>query len=101
MSVCRATCLLASGSLLLLLLSPVRGDQKSDAIAKLLDVGWGVTSQARTAGDQQYEEVARLAASDARGLEAGWLVLMQQRRFEDALKRLDEYLALAPDNLDA
>ena len=38
MSVCRANCLLASGSLLLLLLSPVRGDQKADAIAKLLDV---------------------------------------------------------------
>lgn len=101
MSVCRANCLLASGSLLLLVLGSARGDQKSEAIAKLLDVGWGVNSQARTAGDQQYEEVARRAAGDPRGLEAGWLVLMQQRRFEDALKRVDEYLALVPNNLDA
>ena len=61
MSVCRANCLLASGSLLLLLLSPVRGDQKANAIAKLLDVGWAVTSQARTAADLQYDEVARVA----------------------------------------
>src|SRR5437868_4597233 len=101
MSVCRAIYPLASGSLLLLLLSPVRGDQKSDAIAKLLDVGWAVTSQARTAADLQYDEVARLAGGDPRAVEAAWLVLMQQRRFDDALKRIDEYLALRPDDLDA
>src|SRR5262249_8361609 len=101
MSVCRAVCLMAGGSLILLVPGAVRGDQKSDAITKLLDVGWAVTSQARTAADLQYDEVARMAAGDPRGLEAAWLVLMQQRRYEDALKRIDEYLALRPDNLDA
>jgi hypothetical protein len=100
MSVWRAICLVAGGSLLLLA-SPARGDQKTEAIAKLLDVGWGVTSHARTAADLQYEEVARVAAGDPRGLEAAWLVLMQQRRYDDALKRIDEYLALVPDDVEA
>src|SRR5439155_15126435 len=69
--------------------------------ARLLDVGWAVTSQARTAADLQYDEVARIAGGDPRAVEAAWLVLMQQRRFDDALKRIDEYLALRPDDLGA
>jgi hypothetical protein len=100
MTVCRAICLLAGGSLLLLPAS-APGDQKSDAIARLLDVGWSITAQARTAADSQYDEVARVAAGDPRGLEAAWLVLMQQRRYDDALKRIDEYLTLRPDDIQA
>jgi hypothetical protein len=42
-----------------------------------------------------------VAASDLRALEASWLVLMQQRRFDEALKRIDEHLAKGPDDLAA
>jgi len=104
MSVWGTNWLLASGSLLVFLLSPLsaaRGDQRSAAIAKLLEVGWSITPQARTAADQQYDEVVRLAGKDTRALEASWLVLMQQRRFDEALKRLDEHLAKEPDDLAA
>jgi hypothetical protein len=101
MSVCRGYWLLASGSFLLLILGSARGDQRSAAIAKLLEVGWSITPQARAAADQQYEEVVRLAGKDTRALEASWLVLMQQRRFDEALKRLDEHLAKEPNDLAA
>jgi hypothetical protein len=78
-----------------------RADEAGTAIAKLLDVGWSITPQARSAADQQWEEVRRVARNDLRAVEASWLVLMQQRRFEEALKRLDEYLAKSPKDLDA
>src|SRR5437868_668225 len=93
MGVCRAMWLLASGPLLFLVIGSARGGDASAAIAKLLDVGWSITPQARADADLQYEEVRRLAGGDPRALEASWLVLMQQRRFEEALKRLDEHLS--------
>jgi hypothetical protein len=94
---------LASGLLLFsfLAICPAVGDERTAAIARLLDVGWSVTSRARTEADAQYEEITRLAPSDLRGLQASWLVLMQQRRFSEALKRLDEFLAKAPDDVAA
>src|SRR5262245_24994038 len=101
MSVCRGYWLLASSSLLVIFICPARADHESAAIAKLLEVGWSITPQARAAADQQYEEVVRLAGKDTRALVASWLVLMQQRRFDEALKRLDEHLAKQPDDLAA
>jgi DNA repair exonuclease SbcCD ATPase subunit len=101
MSFCPGWRLLASGALFFALLSRAHGDPKSDAIARLLDVGWSITPQARAAADEQYEKVVALAGKDARALEASWLVLMQQRRFDEALKRLDEHLAAEPDDLAA
>lgn len=99
---CRAYAAWASGALFsLLFFAGARGDQRSDAIAKLLDVGWSITPQARAAADEQYDKVLRLAAGDPRALEASWLVLMQQRRFEEALKRIEEHLAKAPDDIAA
>jgi hypothetical protein len=68
------------------------------AIVRLLEVGWSTTPQAREAADQQYEEVQRLAADDPQALAASWLVLLQQRRYPEAAKRLDEYLARQPDD---
>jgi hypothetical protein len=74
--------------------APARGDDAAgrDAILKLLDVGWATTPQARTAADLQYQEVQRLAAGDTQGLAASALVLMQQRRYDEALKRVDQLL---------
>jgi hypothetical protein len=100
MSFCRGKWLLASGCLLLLARPAVAADA-SAAIAKLLDVGWSVTPQARAAADLQYQEVVRLAGADLKAIEASWLVLMQQRRFDEALKRLDEHLARDPEDLAA
>jgi hypothetical protein len=95
---------LASSLLLFSLLGtahPACGDERTAAIARLLDVGWAVTARARSEADAQYEEVTRLAGSDPRALEASWLVLMQQRRFGEALKRVDEQLVKSPDDVAA
>src|SRR5262245_8921716 len=101
MAMNRAVRLLAGGSLLLFLAVPADGADVSAAISKLLDVGWSATPQARADADLQLEEVRRVAGSDVRALEASWLVLMQQRRFDEALKRLDEHLAREPNDLPA
>src|SRR5262245_53904852 len=89
--------------LLLLSLNTARADeaQTRAAIAKLLQVGWAVTPQARIAADQQYADVLNISGRDPRALHASWLVLMQQRRFEDARQRIEEHLAKAPDDLQA
>src|SRR4029453_7938786 len=97
MFVSRTKTLLASGVVsACLLIGAARGDDAAAAIAKLLDVGWSISPQARLAADAQYEEVVRLAVKDVRGLEASWLVLMQQRRFDDALDRLCGELGRTP-----
>ncbi len=102
MSGCRVRGLLAAGSLALLCWHTARAENAAGtAIAKLLEVGWSITPQARAAADLQWSEVQRLAGSDLRAIEASWLVLMQQRRFDEALKRLDEHLAKSPDDFDA
>lgn len=95
---------LASAPILLLLIgSTAIADeaQTRAALARLLDVGWSVTPQARAAADAQYQEVLKIAGRDPRALTASWLVLMQQRRFEEARQRLDEYLAGSPADLKA
>jgi predicted nucleic acid-binding Zn-ribbon protein len=53
------------------------------------------------AADAQYEEVRRLAGPTPAALEASLLVLLQQRRFDDAAKRADEILAKSPTDLTA
>jgi hypothetical protein len=69
------------------------------SIAKLLDVGWGISPQARAAADIQWEQVAKVAGRDPRATEAMWLVLMAQRRFDEALRRLDAHLNASPEDL--
>ena len=68
-------------------------------LVRMLDVGWSVTPTARAAADAQYVELQTLAASDVRLLTASALVLLQQRRYEEAGKRLDELLVQDEDNL--
>src|SRR5262245_9196895 len=101
MFLCRAVWSLASGALILCAQGSLTASEATAAIARLLDVGWSITPQARAAADVQLEEVRRLAGSDLRGLEASWLVLMQQRRFDEALKRIEEHLSKEPDDLAA
>lgn len=68
-------------------------------IVKMLEVGWSVTPSARAAADAQYIELQGTAAGDVRLLTASSLVLLQQRRYEEAGKRLDELLAQDPKNI--
>src|SRR5262245_38021426 len=94
---------LASAPLLLLAPAVAAADEAEvrAAIAKLLDVGWATTPQARVAADLQREEVARTAGGDPRAPAAAWLVLLQQRRYDDGLKRIDEHLVRSPNDLNA
>ncbi len=92
---------LLTGGLSVFLAARTPAADPSAAIAKLLDVGWSNTPQARADADLQLEVVRQVAATDVRALEASWLVLMQQRRFDEALKRIDEHLATEPDDLSA
>jgi predicted nucleic acid-binding Zn-ribbon protein len=68
-------------------------------IARMMDVGWSVTPTARAAADAQYIELQATAAGDERLLTASVLVLLQQRRYEEAGKRLDELLTQDADNI--
>ncbi len=69
------------------------------AIVRLMEVGWSVTPTARAAADAQYIELQATAANDVRLLTASTLVLLQQRRYEDANKRLDELLIQDANNI--
>lgn len=91
----------SSLALVVLVAAGALADEKEAraSIAKLLEVGWATTPQARTAADLQYQEVQRLAAGDTSGLAASVLVLMQQRRYDEAMKRVDELLVKDVTNL--
>lgn len=100
--------LVASGLIVLAAAVGFAGDdaaadaEAQAAIVKLLEIGWPGNVQSRAAADAHYlEVVSKVAAGDPRALKASWLVLMQQRRFDDALKRIDEHLAEEPDNQEA
>lgn len=71
----------------------------NQAIAKLLEVGWSQSAQSRAAADAQAQVVLPLARSNPRALTAVWLVLLQQRRFDDALKHVEDQLAADPNDL--
>lgn len=69
------------------------------SIRKLLEEGWSITPSARAAADAQFEALQSEVPNDERVLTASALVLMQQRRYDDAGKRLNELLVQNPNNL--
>jgi hypothetical protein len=71
------------------------------AIAKLLEVGWNTTPQARLDTNAQYMEVLKVAGSDPRVPRAAALVLLQQRRYDVVAKQLDLLLEHDPADLEA
>ncbi len=81
--------------------SASRGDETSvrQAVGKLLEVGWNQSPQARAPTDVQLQRTSEIAPGDPRALSAAWLVLIQQRRYDEALARVDEHLATMPDDL--
>jgi predicted nucleic acid-binding Zn-ribbon protein len=68
-------------------------DELAPAIGRLLEVGWSTSPKARQAADAAYEELRPVGEEDVRFLKAGWLVLCKQGRYEEALPRLEAYLA--------
>jgi len=101
MLACRGIGIIAGGLMALLASVLAAEEEPGTAIARLLDAGWGVTPQARAAADAQLPELADLADTNADASQAIWLVLMQERRFDEALRRLDEHLRRWPDDLFA
>jgi DNA repair exonuclease SbcCD ATPase subunit len=73
----------------------------TDAIVRLLEVGWSNSPQARAAADLQVAEVAKLAAGESVAQQAWLLVLLQQRRYDEALKRADALIAKDPADTTA
>jgi hypothetical protein len=75
-----------------------RGDDLAtkQAVGKLLEIGWNQSSQARAPTDAQLERSIELGRGDSRALTAAWLVLIQQRRYDEALQRVDQHLAADP-----
>jgi hypothetical protein len=75
------------------------GEDRDVSIARLLEECWSVTPQARQAADAQLQGLLRSSPLDMTAIQAGWLVLMQQRRFDEAQKLIDQHLKHAPDDL--
>lgn len=82
---------------------PLKADDAAEreAIAKLLDVGWGATPKARLAADAQYDVIRYQSGATPTALEASLLVLLAQRRYDEAVKRADELLEKRPADLTA
>jgi hypothetical protein len=82
---------------------PARGDDAAEreAVVKLLQVGWKTTPSARAAADVQYDAIRRLGGPTPAAMEASLLVLLQQRRYDEAARRADELLANNPGDLTA
>lgn len=76
-------------------------DELAGAIGRLLEVGWSTSPKARAATDEADQALQRVAGDDLRALKAGWLVLLKQGRYDEALARLEAYLARAGNDLAA
>ncbi|MEI8372525.1 MAG: hypothetical protein WCJ35_06795 [Planctomycetota bacterium] len=70
-------------------------------VAALLQIGWTRSIQARKDAQQQYDRLADKAAGDWRIPYAYALVQIQQYRYTDAAKLLDQVLKLDPKNVEA
>jgi hypothetical protein len=70
-------------------------------IGRLFEVGWQDAIAARAQADRSYRELLAAAPGDARAEYAYALVLMRQRRYDDAVKTLDALLKTDPAHLAA
>jgi hypothetical protein len=80
--------------------TPASADEAElrSGIVRLFEVGWQDALAARTQADRAYREIA---PGDLRADYAYALVLMRQRRYDDAVKRLDALLKIHPSHLAA
>jgi hypothetical protein len=70
-------------------------------IAGLFETGWSTTAASRSAADRTFEELSVVARKDPRSGYAYALVLMKQRRYEQAINELDNVLKREESNLAA
>jgi hypothetical protein len=70
-------------------------------IAALFEAGWSGTAASRGAADRAFEEISVGGRADPRSGYAYALVLMKQRRYEQAITELDGVLKLDESNLAA
>lgn len=61
-------------------------------IVRLLEVGWESGAAARAAADQHFQSLAKTGPTNPRANYAYALVLMKQRRYDEALQQLDRVL---------
>jgi hypothetical protein len=100
-----ATAIGRFGASVLLIFALVGGASAADEaavraeIAKLLEVGWDATPNGRTEAKEQYAKVKRLAGDSPVALRASLVVLLQQRRYDEAIQRTDELLEADANDL--
>jgi hypothetical protein len=80
-----------------------RGDSKAahPAIAKMLEVGWGTSSAARVAAEEQARVALAAGGRSPQALYAVAVVLIKQGRYADAQKLIDELLKAEASHLPA
>lgn len=70
-------------------------------IEKLFQVGWDTSSASRAAADQQFQKMAVASQAHPSANYAYALVLLKQRRYDEAAKPLDSAVAGDPTNWSA
>lgn len=87
--------------LIAIVVNPVAANEPAlkAGITRMLSAGWNVTPTARREADAAFVEMQAFAAGNEKLLTASFLVLLQQRRYEEAGKRIDELLAIDSDNV--
>jgi hypothetical protein len=78
--------------------APADEAELRSGIARLFEVGWQDALAARAQADRAYREIT---SGDERAGYAYALVLMRQRRYDDAVKSLDALLKTDPEHLAA
>lgn len=94
---------LAAVVALALLAAAARGDDVAlqDGLERFFKVGWSTAPSAYQPTIEIYQELRRIAPADRRVPYAAALVLMQQRKYDLAAKRIDELLADDENDLAA
>lgn len=71
------------------------------ALSEAIGSTWGDKAELAKAADQKFSSIDTMAPGDPRALYGHALVLMSQRRYDDALRVLDRLLADQDDHLPA
>jgi hypothetical protein len=83
------------------LILPPPARAASPSIAEVLAAGWDTAPDAREAGELAYQQFVKDNPGNRQVLYAYALVKMQQRQFPEAVKLLDQYLAIEKNDLHA
>lgn len=70
-------------------------------VRRLLETGWEASPSARGEVDRAFEEIATQGRADQHTAYAYGLVLIKQRRYDEAIKQLDSVLKVDPHDVPA